>query len=101
MIVLRTVPWALHVRLGGPRDARIKQGAGRAGIEPDAARRRQEDEDTARIDYVRRAYRVDPWDAGLYHLILDSTAVPLDTCVELIVTAARARVQQPRETAPA
>jgi cytidylate kinase len=99
VIVLRTVPGALHVRLGGPRDARIEQGAALQGIEHDAARQRQEREDKARIDYVRRAYGVDPWDPDLYHLMLDSTAVPLETCVELIVIAARARLQEPRKTA--
>lgn len=100
MIVLRTVPWALHVRLGGPRDARIDQGTELEGIDYDAACRRQESEDKARIDYVRRAYGVDPWVTDLYHLILDSTAVPLDTCVELIVISARARLQQTSKIAP-
>jgi hypothetical protein len=29
---------------------------------------------------------------ALYHLVLDSTAIPLDTVVELILSAARAQV---------
>ena len=50
MIVLRTVPWALHVRLAGPRlagphDARIDQGARLEGIDYDAACRWQESKD--------------------------------------------------------
>ena len=40
---------------------------------------------------MRRAYGVDGEDPDLYHLILDSTAIGLDACVELIVTAARDR----------
>src|SRR5699024_3047205 len=36
MVVLRTVPWALHVHLGGPRAARIEQGGRLEGIEHDA-----------------------------------------------------------------
>ena len=82
-----------------PRDARIEQSSGPDGIERDAAQQRLEREDKARIDYVRRAYGVDGLDPELYHRMLDSTAVPLDTCVELIVVAARARLGQPRETA--
>ena len=46
--------------------------------------------DKARTAYVRRLYRCDPADPSLYHLVIDSTAMPLDTVVELILTAARA-----------
>jgi cytidylate kinase len=40
---------------------------------------------------VRHFYRCDPAGAGNYHLVIDSTALPLETVVDLIVTAARAR----------
>src|SRR4051794_6495869 len=100
MVVLRTVPWALHVHLGGAREARIEQGAGLEGIAHDAPEGRQESEDRARRGYVQRAYDVDGAAPELYHLMLDSTALPLEICVDLIVTAALARVGQPRKTAP-
>jgi Cytidylate kinase-like family len=100
MVVLRTVPWALHVQLAGSRDARIEQGSRFEGIGRDAAQQRQESEDRARRSYVQRAYGVDGKNPDLYHLVLDSTALPLDTCVDLIVAAARARFGQPRKTAP-
>ena len=45
--------------------------------------------DRTRTAYVRRLYRVDPEDASLYHMVIDSTAIPLDTVIELILTAAR------------
>ena len=45
--------------------------------------------DKARTAYVRRLYRVDPADASLYHMVIDSTALPLNTVIELILTAAR------------
>ena len=47
-------------------------------------------EQVAGSAYVRRLYRCDPADASLYHLVIDSTAIPLDTVTELILTAARA-----------
>ncbi|MGN6871688.1 MAG: cytidylate kinase family protein [Solirubrobacteraceae bacterium] len=99
MIVLRTLPWALHVRRGGAREARTEQGARPEGVEHDVAFLRQESEENARIDYVRRAHGVDPSDPDLDDLILDSPVVPLDTCFELIAIAARARVHQPHERA--
>jgi cytidylate kinase len=79
-----------HVRLDGPADRRIVQGAAIEGISEDQARQRLRTADKARTAYVRRLYRCDPADASHYHLVIDSTAMPLDTVIELIVTAARA-----------
>ena len=79
-----------HVRLYGPAERRIVQGAAIEGIGEEQARERLRAADRARTAYVRRLYRCDPDDASLYHLVIDSTAIPLDTVIELIVTAARA-----------
>jgi hypothetical protein len=66
----------------------VFQGMRVEDIDEDEARRRQRSSDRARIDYVKHFYRTDPRDPRHYHLVLDSTAVPLSTCVELIVVAA-------------
>jgi cytidylate kinase len=79
-----------HVRLDGPAGRRAAQGAAVEGISQDQARQRLRAADKARTAYVRRLYRCDPADASLYHLVIDSTAIPLDTVTELILTAARA-----------
>jgi cytidylate kinase len=79
-----------HVRLDGPAERRIVQGAAIEGISEEQARKRLRAADRARAAYVRRLYRCDPADASLYHLVIDSTAVPLDTVIELIATAALA-----------
>jgi hypothetical protein len=96
MVVLRDLPSALHVHLGGPRVARVNQGMALEGVDRETAERRQEAEDEARIGYVRRAYGVDGEDPGMYHLMLDSTALDLDVCVELIVAASQARIRTQR-----
>ena len=100
MVVLRTVSWALHVYLGGPRDARIAQRMAIEGIDRATAEERQRIEDGTRISYVRRAYGVDGRDPVWYHLVLDSTAIDVDICVDLIVTAARARTRHPKSSPP-
>jgi cytidylate kinase len=79
-----------HVRLDGPAERRAVQGAAIEGISEEQAQEHLRAADRARTAYVRRLYRCDPADASLYHLVIDSTAVPLDTVIELIVTAARA-----------
>ena len=78
-----------HVRLDGPSDRRIIQGATVEGISHEQASARMQAADKARAAYVRRLYRVDPADASLYHMVIDSTAIPLDTVIELILTAVR------------
>jgi cytidylate kinase len=79
-----------HVRLDGPAERRAVQGAAIEGVSVQQAKERLVAADRARTAYVRRLYRCDPDDASLYHLVIDSTAIPLDTVIELIVTAARA-----------
>ena len=79
-----------HVRLDGPAERRVVQGAAIEGISEEQARERLRAADKARTAYVRRLYRCDPADASLYHLVIDSTAMPLDAVIELIITAARA-----------
>jgi cytidylate kinase len=93
-VILRGRPGVLHVLLGGPREARIRQGMEIEGVDRKTAERRQRANDRARIEYVRRSYGVDPLDPDLYHLVLDSPALGLDTCVDLVVAASAARMRQ-------
>lgn len=93
MVVLGAVPGVLHVMLGGPREARVRQGMRLEGLDQRTAERRREVTDRARLGYIRREYGVDPEGPELFHLRIDSTALDLDTCVELIVAAAAARTR--------
>lgn len=88
-----------HVRLDGPPGRRVAQGAVIEGIGEEEARARLRAADRARTAYVRRLYRTDPADPSLYHLVIDSTAIPLDTVTELILAAARAHSAASQGTA--
>ena len=90
-LVLRDRPDVLHVRLDGPREARLAAAVARSGRSVDEVRREMEANDRTREAYVRHFYRCDPAAARHYHLIIDSTALPVETVVDLVVTAARAR----------
>jgi cytidylate kinase len=76
-----------HVRLDGPSARRVVQGASIEGISEDEARRHLPASDRARTVYVRRLYRADPADPRHYHLVIDSTALPLDAVVEIVLKA--------------
>jgi cytidylate kinase len=84
---LRAEPSVLRVRLFGPKAARAAQAAEVEGIDERTAARLLPDVDRARAHYVKRLYGVDIDDPALYHLQLDSTVIPLETCADLIVAA--------------
>ncbi|MEU8103818.1 cytidylate kinase-like family protein [Nonomuraea muscovyensis] len=86
-VVLADHPGALHVRLDAPLRRRVLQTATLGGIGEREARKIVEGSDRARAAYVRHFYRLDPADPGLYHLVIDSTTIPVPTCVDLIVSA--------------
>jgi cytidylate kinase len=94
MVVLRSIPHVLHVMLGGPRVARLEQAMRLGNLDRRTAELHLEANDRARVDYITRRYGVDPEDPSLYHLRIDSTAVDLDTCVDIIVSAARSRARE-------
>jgi cytidylate kinase len=86
-VLLRDDPSVLRVLLTGPPHRRIEQGMEIEGIDREAAARRLERTDRARIAYHQTLYCCDPRKPELYHLMVDSTAIPLDVCVELIAAA--------------
>ncbi len=90
-MVLRDRPDVLHVRLDGPRERRLEAAVERSGRPRDEVRREMEGNDRTREAYVRHFYRTDPSAAKHYHLVVDSTALAVETVVELVVVAARSR----------
>jgi Cytidylate kinase-like family len=87
-LVLRDHPGALHVRLDGPRERRLAQSMELGGLERADAERLRRETDRAREAYVRHFYGADARDPALYHLVIDSTALPLEKVIELIALAA-------------
>ncbi|HSZ46853.1 MAG TPA: cytidylate kinase-like family protein [Streptosporangiaceae bacterium] len=83
----------LRVRLFGSTQARIEQAARIENVDLLTARQRQPQVDRARAQYVRRLYCVSIDDPELYQLQIDSTALPLRACADLIAAAYRSYVQ--------
>jgi cytidylate kinase len=90
-IVLADRPDALHVRLDGPEEGRIKAAVRQHGISEAEARDARKTNDAARVGYVKHLYRCDPTKASLYHLVIDTVAIDWGTAEDLIVMAAAAR----------
>jgi hypothetical protein len=88
-VVLRGDPRALHVRLDGPTERRLAQAMRIEDLDRETAERRMRETDRARDAYVRQFYNTDVHDSHLYQVMIDSTAIAFDACVELIDLAAR------------
>ena len=90
VFVLRGRPDTLHVRLDGPELARLHQAMHHEGLEEATASVQLRETDRARSAYVRHFHPGERWeDPANYHLVVDSTAISLDVCVDVIVAAAQ------------
>jgi cytidylate kinase len=86
--VLRDDRRVLRVRLSGPAKRRVEQAMSFQGLDRATAERAMTHTDRAHVEYLKAFYGLDPDDPGLYHLVIDSTAIPLASTVDLIVGAA-------------
>jgi cytidylate kinase len=90
MVVLAGHPGTFHVRLDGPEERRAARAMALEGIDETTANERMAETDRARARYFNRIYGLDAADASLYHLVIDSTVLPVEVCVRMIVDAATA-----------
>jgi MFS family permease/cytidylate kinase len=84
---LQSEPGVLRLRLDGPVEARVRSLMSVEGLDEAAARAELRAVDHGRRALLRHLYGLDPADPGLYHLVIDSTALPAETCVRLAVEA--------------
>jgi hypothetical protein len=90
MVALGGRPDVLCVRLDGPVEARIARVVA-LGVDEESARQGQRDVDRAREAYARVFFNARQDDPRLYHVILDSTVLSVEACVNIIVRAATDR----------
>jgi cytidylate kinase len=92
-VLLHDDPRALHVFLDGPAEHRVQQAMVIEGIDQRTAEQRRLRTDRFRHAYVEDLYGVNVREPGVFHLVLDSTAIALEDCVELIAGAATRRAR--------
>jgi cytidylate kinase len=90
-LILATRPAALHVKLDGPLAQRIERAASDSGISIERAAKRQKREDQVRADMSLQLYGWDPRENERYDLVVNTGTMDLDTCVDIIVQAARVK----------
>jgi hypothetical protein len=95
-LILKDWPEALHVRLDGPLKQRVARAAQESGIDLERAAQRQRREDQIRADMSIELYGWDPRELDYYDLAVNTGTMDLDTCVDLIVQAARIKTGRRR-----
>lgn len=81
---------AVHLRMIGDVEDRIDRAAETYGISRDLAAQRQVREDRMRTRMSRHLMHWESTDDGRYHLIIDTSRMPLDEAVEEFVAAVEA-----------
>jgi hypothetical protein len=91
VFVLKERTDVFHVRLDGDVEARCRAAMEHEHLDHKAAAKMQQDTDQARRAYIAHFYpRCGNWDDPRhYHMVLDSTAISLGACVDLIVRGAQ------------
>lgn len=89
-VLLKNHPGALHVQVVAPTNYRVGVVMRRYELNKRDGQNRVRTSDRARFDYLRRYHDADWLDATLYHLTLNTSCVPVDTAVSLIIAAHKA-----------
>jgi cytidylate kinase len=91
---------ALHVQLDAPLRVRIARAAREAGIDETRAARRQRNEDRIRREMSEQYYHWNPMDIDRYDLVLNLGRLDLQTSVDIILAAYRAKTAALNEATP-
>ncbi|HZU60407.1 MAG TPA: cytidylate kinase-like family protein, partial [Solirubrobacteraceae bacterium] len=92
VIVLRKWPSVFRVRLDGPPERRLQQAMALGDHDRPTAEAAMRRLDRTQAEYGRQLYGMDIGDPSLYHLVIDSTSVEVEACVDVIARAARSLV---------
>lgn len=100
-MILRDWPDALHVRLYAPEEVRARRLLTREGLTEAQARRKIQQVDEQKRQYIRRMHNNADWrNLKYYHLAIDTSRIPLETAAEMIVLAAQSQAPSLRSPEP-
>lgn len=99
--ILKDNPRTLHVRFVADFEDRAAWTAKRRGLSLDEARDFVHKVDARSQDYLRFYFDCDPDLPSLYHLILNTSRIPQDKCIDVVEDLARFTARQIGESASA
>ncbi len=87
--ILQKEPTVLHLRVIAPPETRIQRIVKAHEITPQAASAQIEDSDRFRARYLQRFYNIRWDDPSLYHLVINTGHISLETSAEVVCTVVR------------
>ena len=87
--IFKSFPNALHVRITAPREIRARNIAEDQGVSPEQALSILEEQDRRHERFLRASFRRSSEMPERYDVILNTAALDAESCVELILQAAR------------
>jgi len=93
--ILQNVPNVLHVRVVAPQKIRIQRIIKAHQISPQAAAAQIEESDRFRADYLESFYHIGWDDPTLYHLVINTGQMDLETSAEVVCSAVRKMPNHP------
>ena len=93
--ILQNIPDVLHVRVIAPKHIRIQRIVKAHDISPQAAAAQIEDSDHFRADYLQSFYHIKWDDPTLYHLVINTGQMDLETSAEVVCSAVRKMPNHP------
>ncbi len=87
--ILRDEPGTLHVRVIAPLDARIQRARAMGMTGVSEIKNTLNNSDRASAEYLKRFHGIRWDDPELYHLVLNTGLIDIDTAVEVVVAAVR------------
>ncbi len=85
--ILQKHSGVLHLRVVAPFEVRVQRIVAAHGISEEAARAQVRDSDRYRADYLRRFYATAWDDPTLYHLVINTGHMDLDTAAVVVCAA--------------
>ncbi|MBI5441743.1 MAG: cytidylate kinase-like family protein [Deltaproteobacteria bacterium] len=87
--LLKDNPRTIHVRLVADFEDRVAWAARRRGMPLEEAKEFVHQMDIRKQDYLRFYFEADPDQPTLYHTVLNTSRIPLDSCVRLVESLVR------------
>lgn len=94
-VILQNVPNVLHVRVIAPKKVRIQRIVKAHNISIQAATAQIKDSDHFRADYLQSFYHIRWDDPSLYHLVINTGQMDLETSAEVMCSAVRKMPNHP------
>lgn len=86
-VILEDKPDVLHVRVVAPFEERLRRMQESRDMTPSQVRRYLQGADSASAEYLRSFFHVDPDDATLYHLVVNTGKLGIEGALTLIKQA--------------